>query len=124
MSATSSAATAFELILAELIRRAVADKAPQSLPYAWGRGFSDELAPVCMLTFRRVSWIIELLKTKPDGWFERGWDDVLLRRCAEDVISRLKSKFGDLESDWAWGESATLGSYCTASVVYPAHENN
>jgi penicillin amidase len=73
VAAGSVDATIFELLWAELDQRAVRAKAPRSAEWALGRGF-HVIAPFGILGFRRGSRIAALVRDKPDGWFDDGWD--------------------------------------------------
>lgn len=90
VAADSAEATIFELLWAELDQRAVGAKAPRAARWALGRGF-HVIAPFGILGFRRGSRIAALVREKPDGWFERGWDAeiVAAARHAQSRVAAL-----------------------------------
>src|SRR6185295_3769358 len=60
-----------------------------------------------MFAFRRTSWIVRLLSEKPDGWFEKGWDEEIADAFAY-VVEFLESSRGTDPRDWAWGDLRQL----------------
>lgn len=102
----STAATVFEVAVAELCRMIAETKAPRSSAYAVGQGFSP-LVPFNTLMVRRVSHLVGLLEERPDGWFDDGWDEVIrtaMRRTRDTLIER----FGPDPRTWAWGDVRRL----------------
>jgi penicillin G amidase len=107
VGAESSGAAIFEFFLHEIVSRAVMAKAPNSAEWVMGRPYSPHLVEVPMYAFRRISWIIRLIKEKPAGWFAHGWEAeiALAFRAACEELSR---KEGSEPSRWKWGHIRKL----------------
>lgn len=102
----SAAATVFEVFMAELARLVAEAKAPRSARYALGAGFSA-LIPFNSLVVRRVSHLVGLLGTRPDGWFADGWDDAI-RRALRSTRELMVERFGSDPGGWRWGRVRRL----------------
>ena len=101
--------------MAGLARRVVRAKAPKSWEWACGKG------PAVMVednffVYRRFKHLVELLKSRPDGWFLEGWSAAVVNELA-DAVRTLKRRFGKNPAKWAWGrvrplevKNAVLGS--------------
>jgi penicillin amidase len=113
-SPESTAASVFELFLAEMIRRIVRCKAPRTAELALGKGPNALLARTTMGT-RRVSHFVTLLRTEPTGFFERSWHDEMADALAE-VVRGLERDHGPNPERWAWGRvrPVTLHHYAGA----------
>lgn len=101
VSASSTEATLFELLWAELDRRIVSAKAPRAAAWALGRGF-NAVVPFGILGWRRGSRISALLRDQPPGWFADGWDAeiVAAATAANERAAAL--------DDQAWGKARPL----------------
>ncbi len=102
----SSAATIFELFVAEMSVRVARARAPRS--YQWALGKSPALlSPYNNFGLRRIVHLLRLLREQPKGWFERGWPD----ECADvltEVVRRLRAEHGADPGRWAWGRLRPL----------------
>jgi penicillin amidase len=105
--ADSPGATLFELLLHELIRRAIHAKAPKSADWVLGKPYSPLLIEVPMFAFRRVGWIVRLIQDKPAGWFEEGWD-VEIASAFRSICTALAASRGPEPRGWKWGELRKL----------------
>jgi len=101
LSATSPAATVFEVFLAEMITALVYAKAPRSAQWALGKGFTP-LVPFNEFLLRRVSHVSRLLRERPEGWFADGWDEQI-RTALQSAFALLTAEHGPDPSGWAWG---------------------
>lgn len=98
----SPAAAVFEIFTAAMTKAIAELKAPNSSRFALGATFTP-LIPFNSLLVRRVSHLVNLLRRRPDGWFDEGWDEairVALRRAQEMLIQHA----GSDPRLWAWGE--------------------
>ncbi len=104
----SPGAAVFELFLAEMARRVVEAKAPQSARWALGAGFGP-LTKMSSFGYRYAGLVERRLIEQPAGWFEGGWPEEMAGALAA-VTSHLLSEHGDDPAGWAWGRvrSATL----------------
>jgi penicillin amidase len=102
----SSGATAFEVLVAEMCRRVAEAKAPASAGIALGEGFTP-LVPFNGLMVRRVSHLVGLLESRPDGWFDEGWDE-MIRVSAAAADRLLTDRLGPDPNAWAWGGARPL----------------
>jgi penicillin amidase len=101
VSAESTAATVFELFLAELTVRAARAKAPNGLEWALGKGVS----PIAEWTFVSLRWVghlSRLVRERPDGWFPEGWDAAIAGALGA-AVERLERTHGEDPDAWAWG---------------------
>ena len=103
MAADSTAATLFQLFLAEMSRRIAAAKAPRSAPWLMGR---STLPTISGTTFaaRQVGRLSRLLREQPPGWFPDGWAaeiDDALRLAYSCAVRRL----GEPSESWQWGRA-------------------
>ncbi|MBW3663252.1 MAG: penicillin acylase family protein [Actinobacteria bacterium] len=103
VTADSSAATVFELLVAELAVRIVRVKAPRSADAMLGEPFTA-ITDHSILALRRVSHLSRLLRTQPDGWFDAPWSD-LIADALRHVVHRLRTEHPD---DWRWGHVRPL----------------
>ncbi len=106
VSATSAAATVFELFVAEMTMRIARAKAPRSYEWALSRGFS-RLLPRTGLLFRRGGQLVRLLTERPPGWFEHLWEDEIATALGA-VVQRLQSECGAGHDRWHWGRVRPL----------------
>jgi penicillin amidase len=105
--ADSAGAALFELLLHELIVRAVKAKAPASADWVLGKAYTPLLVEVPMFAFRRVGWMVRLLKAKPPGWFEDGWD-AEIAASFRAVCAALEAARGPDSKRWRWGDLRQL----------------
>jgi penicillin amidase len=106
VAADSSAATIFELWLAEMAHRIARAKAPASWQYALGAGFG-EIVPLTIFHSGSAAQTVERLLSQPDGWFEGGWP-AEAADALSSAISWLRNKYGPDPARWAWGRLRTL----------------
>ncbi len=104
--AGSPAATVFEFFAAEMMRRVVTARAPRAAKWALGLGFS-RLVPRSVYGFRRFGQLTRLLRERPDGWFDGGWDSEV-SKALDAAVRGLRSRFGDESRRWAWGRVRPL----------------
>jgi penicillin amidase len=101
-SAESTAASVFELFLAEMIRRIVEKKAPRTARIALGEGPNAMLARTTMGA-RRISHLVGLIRTTPPGFFAHPWPDEMADALAA-AVRKLVAARGPDPSLWAWGK--------------------
>jgi len=106
VSATSAAASVFELFVSEMTLRIARAKAPRSYAWALSRGFS-RLMPHTNLDFRRAGHLVQTLLDRPDDWFERSWPDETADALAA-AVARLRSLRGAPADRWGWGSVRPL----------------
>lgn len=101
LGASSSAATVFELFVAEMWRRVAKARAPNAWEFALGRGFSDLLS---LTTFAagRASRLLAYLCGQPAGWFPRTWPEEMADALGS-VVRDLSASLGPHPAGWAWG---------------------
>lgn len=106
VDAKSAGATVFEVLVTEMARRVAEVKAPNSARYALGIGFTP-LVPFNGLMVRRVAHLVDLVSTRPAGWFDDGWTAMI--RGALDTTNRfLVDRLGQAPEGWAWGKARPL----------------
>lgn len=98
VAADSTAATVYELLIADLSVRVVRARAPRSADSLLGAPFTA-ITDHSILALRRVSHLSRLLRAQPDGWFDEPWSRVVGASLG-DAIRRLRADHGD---DWTWG---------------------
>ena len=113
----SSAATVFELFVAEIWRRVAEARAPRSAEWALGRGFTP-LVSITTFAAGRVSRLLERVRTQPEGWFARPWPGEIADALAA-AVRELRSRYGPEPSGWAWGRVRTLTLEHPLSVIRP-----
>lgn len=106
VSAASPAAAIFELLIADLMVRAVAAKAPRSWSAALGEG-TNAVLPHGMMGLRRLSHLARCIVEQPTGWFAGGWP-AAIRESFAAALAQLRRVAGDDTADWAWGRVRTL----------------
>ncbi len=106
LGADSAAASVFEFLLATLCRRLARAKAPRSAEFALGRGFTG-VVPNGVMVVRRVAHLVELLRQRPDGWFEVSWDEEIAAAALE-ALEEIRRRCGDDPAGWSWGRLHSL----------------
>lgn len=106
VAADSAAASVFELFLGEMVRRVVEARAPRSAAWAIGKGTSP-LSPLTVLLFRRVGHLVRLLRTRPEGWLKRAWDEEI-GDALSAAVRTLRGLGGEERAGWAWGRLRPL----------------
>jgi penicillin amidase len=106
VDADSPAAAVFELFLAEMMIRAAAAKAPRSAEWALGRG-ANPLTAHTYVGLRQAGHVAGLLRERPEGWFEQGWD-AQVAGALEAVVERLERERGRDPARWQWGDLRPL----------------
>ncbi|MEX2550838.1 MAG: penicillin acylase family protein [Nitriliruptoraceae bacterium] len=101
----SAAASVFELFVAGLYRQVVQARAPGSASWALGRGPSP-FTPRNLFWKRRGSLLVRLLRERPDGWFDRPWDEVVAEALSAAV--RDLRHLADDPAAWRWGRIRPL----------------
>jgi penicillin amidase len=102
----SPEATVFEFFVAEMAHRVAAAKAPRSARWVLGQGFA-QLLPSTTFSFRRVGHLVKLLRSRPEGWFDRPWEEEIADALGA-VIRNLKSRWGEDPDGWQWGRARPL----------------
>jgi penicillin amidase len=102
----SAPASVYELFVVQLATRVVRAKAPRTAEWALGKGM-DALHPEMGIFTRRTGHLSRLVRQRPDGWFEGGWDAEIVAALAE-AIRELTELRGADTSAWAWGEVRPL----------------
>lgn len=105
LSSESSAASVYELFLAEMCQRICRVKAPNSWRFAAGQGVM-KLIPGTTFNARRLSFVTRLLLERPSGYFE-SWTEEIADALATTVRS-LEELFGADARGWAWGKIRPL----------------
>ena len=98
----SPAAAVFEMFTAALTKAIAETKAPNSSRFALGAGFTS-LVPFNTLLVRRISHLITLLRERPEGWFDRGWEEAI-RDALRQAQANLETRAGSDPRRWSWGE--------------------
>jgi penicillin amidase len=99
----SAAAAVFQLFLAELSLACARAKAPGSVEWALGRGLSP-LVPYTYASLRWVGHLSRLVRERPEGWFEEGWERAVAGALAA-AVARLERAGAD---GWEWGRVRPL----------------
>jgi penicillin amidase len=102
----SPAGTVYELFLAEMAKRVARAKAPRTWEWVVGKNPSV-LTRHSFWTFRRASHLARLLRTQPDGWFPRSWQEEMAE-VLNGVIRQLHQQFGPSPERWGWGQLRPL----------------
>ena len=103
MAPGSRPAALFALFVADLSRRAATVKAPRSAEWALGRGASS-IVPWTYVSLRQAGHLARLLRERPEGWFEQGWD-AAIAHSLEAALSRLEASGA---ADWGSLRPLTL----------------
>ena len=106
MTADSAAASVFEFLVSALCRRVAQARAPRSADFVLGRGFTG-ITPNGVMVVRRVSHLIELLRERPEGWFEGTWDEEIVSAALE-AVDGIQQRCGADPGSWAWGNLSPL----------------
>ena len=106
VSADSTAATIFELFLADMMMRVARARASKSAEWALGRGFGAVSAHT-VLGFRRVGHLVSLLREQPEGWFDRPWP-LEIADALSNAVAKLNATHGEETRLWAWGRVRPL----------------
>ena len=106
VAADSVGASVFQLLIAQLSSRLAMAKAPKSYPWAIGQG-PESLLPHNFFSVRRVGHLVRLLRDKPEGWFEEGWD-AIIDDAMGSAVDFLKERYGKDPSGWKWGQVRPL----------------
>ena len=105
MAADSAGATLFHLFSQEMSRRIARARAPRSAPWLLGRSL-HAVNGSSFFAARRVGRLSRLLKERPSGWFDDGWqaeiDDALLT-----AYTYAARRLGETPSRWQWGRVRT-----------------
>jgi penicillin G amidase len=102
VAADSAAASVFELWQAEMVCRVCRAKAPKSWDWAAGKGFTV-LSPHSIFSLRRTGHLVRLLREKPAGWFDRGWEAEVADALGA-AVGVLEAKHGTAPEGWPWGK--------------------
>ncbi len=106
VSPASTSASLFELFIASLLRKIAERAAPVSYTWALGdggaRGFSGN-----MFAVMRMGQLIRLVREKPRGWFEYGWNSVIANSMGDGLRS-LRFRHGYHTRRWSWGRVRPL----------------
>jgi penicillin amidase len=94
-------ASVYELFVVFLTARIVQAKAPNTAEWALGKGM-DALHPEMGIFTRRTAHLSRLVRQRPDGWFDHGWDAEIASALAQS-IEQLTELRGADTSAWAWG---------------------
>ena len=106
VAADSSAATVFQLFVAEIWRRVARARAPNAWQWALGRGFDPLLQGTTFAT-ARASRLLGRLVEQPEAWFPRPWPEEMSDAMAA-VVRGLQSRFGADTARWSWGSVRPL----------------
>lgn len=106
VTAESIAATIYEVAIHRLAQRVAQARAPHSWRWVVGTGFHD-LTGGTNWGVRRVAHLLDLLRRRPDDWFDRTWEEVLAETL-DDVVRELERRFGPQPAQWTWGRVRPL----------------
>ena len=101
VSPASTGAALFEVFLSTMMQKVTERAAPAS--YAWflERSPAPGLAGNAMGKFR-TGHLVHLMKVKPRGWFQEGWNSVIAHSLG-DAVRTLRIRFGFHTQRWNWG---------------------
>lgn len=102
VGAESCAAAVYEYFVIALAQSVAAAKAPGSTAQVLGKGFSSMFSG-SFFYVRHVALLVRLLRERPDGWFEYGWDAAISRALGE-ACRRLEADLGPDPDAWRWGD--------------------
>ena len=106
VSVDSSAATVYELFIAEMARRLAQAKAPRSFAVVLGEALGP-IVPYNFLCYRRTAHLVHLLHEQPTGWFPHSWPEEIAGALAA-VVRRLRTEYGGDATQWAFGRLRKL----------------
>ncbi|UCE64288.1 MAG: penicillin acylase family protein [Nitrospirota bacterium] len=106
VAADSTAATVFQIFIAEMVRRVAEAKAPRSWKWALGKGFTL-IAPHSNFILRRGGHFARLVREQPAGWFDHPWSEEVADALTA-VIRTLEMQYGTDPDKWAWGHIRSL----------------
>jgi penicillin amidase len=106
VAADSVPAAVWEFFLAEMTIALARAQAPNSTQWALGQGQS-QIIPHTYAALNQVSQVARLLRERPEGWFEEGWDHAT-RTALSGAIRRLEEEHGDDPGRWEWGRVRPL----------------
>ena len=102
LSLDSTGASVYEQFLSNFIKSIAMDRASESHDYAIGRGF-HLLHPATFFAARRVSHLVNNLKTRPSSWFtSSSWEDEI-EKALGSAIKILKKNYGYKTTNWKHG---------------------
>jgi len=102
LAVDSSAATVFELLVAELCRALAHAYAPNAGDAALGRGLHP-IMPRTLFAARRVGHLLTALEREPPPSLAASWD-VAIADAVERCCAALSARFGRDPARWAWGQ--------------------
>ena len=106
VAAESPGAAVYESFVAEMLRRMVEARAPNSVSRAMGQGFHP-MIPRSHFGIHGLSHLVRLLREQPDGWFQRSWPEQVAGALGQ-AVRQLKGQFGASPEAWAWGRVRPL----------------
>jgi penicillin amidase len=106
VAADSVGASVYELFVADLAGRVARARAPRSWEWALGRG----AGPLISTTYQGLRWVghlSALVRSRPDGWLDEGWEAAIEASLAA-AVARLEREHGSDRSAWEWGRVRSL----------------
>lgn len=116
-AADSAGAAVYEYFTICLAQMIAENRAPNSGGTALGAGF-NLLFPDTFFYARHVDLISDLLESRPDGWFDGGWDRAI-ERALSAAYAQLKHDIGPDPRAWSWGAVHGLVLPHRLGVVFP-----
>ncbi|HUF39319.1 MAG TPA: penicillin acylase family protein [Anaerolineales bacterium] len=116
-AADSAGAAVYEFFMIAMAHMLAEAKAPKSGKAVLGQGFSL-MFPDSFFYARHIPRIVDLLRERPDGWFEAGWD-MAVERGLERAHAKLVEALGSDPAAWRWGAVHRLVLTHRLGIVFP-----
>ncbi len=102
VAAESGPAAVFEYFVITMAHMLAKARAPRSAARVLGKDFSAMFSGSFFFV-RHVSLIVDLLRTRPEGWFVDGWDQAI-ETALGDAYRKLEAELGPRPAAWQWGD--------------------
>ena len=106
MAADSVGASVFALFCAAIATEIAKARAPRAWEFAIGKSEAG-FAPYTLLVARREGLTAQLLRERPEGWFDDGWEAVITSSLGQ-AAEILQNHAGRAHGAWEWGRVRPL----------------